>query len=389
MNQISIQNNTASDITIYNTKRPLVKTEPNPTNTSTAVLGSNNKIGNTGNFSEHGGRSKQQGSTGNRTVTGVVPANSRRDVKVEIAGDQDFFDDDDDIIAAIADEDYFGIDEDFDMEQIDRLEVRMQNRNTTERITKSNCNTEIIESEDLQMLCDGDEVFEDDFITDDFPSEDLECVEIKPLHQRICNEGTMGIIHPSKKAKMSSSSSMEVLNHSRNTSSSNDANIHTESHIISKRPTNLKKEPVQFNNSRFAVSSGLIKTEPCSRPSTSGTLELLSTKRRSITKSATHPAIPSSAQTSSLQIQKGGSKDNYSFTATDTVAHANHPHQSNPFEAQGNNTIGCFYTRDALSATLPPPPPNFRTTFSLFSKKLFFSQQPNMFCGGCQSSIIE
>ena len=121
LDTVITENSIAGDFINNNNQRPLVKTETHPTNSSSVGPASNDQRNNTRNISECGGRSviKQNRQNESRTVSGTVSANSRSYIKVEDVSNQDFFDDDNDIIAAIADEDYFGVDEDFDMEQID------------------------------------------------------------------------------------------------------------------------------------------------------------------------------------------------------------------------------------------------------------------------------
>ena len=299
VNQMSSQSETTSDMVICNNQRPLIKTEPQPRNTLSAGLTSNNER-DKGMFSEIGGRMKQYGQKGNGKVKCVVPANSSSNIKMEKVSNQEFFDDeDDDIIAGIAEEDYFGIEEDFDMEQIDQLELGMQNTSTTvanKRVTNSSL--EVVENEDLEILCDGDEMFDDDFISEDLPLEDEQCIQIKPLHQRIGNKSSMEILHQSKKAKILDSSSVEFSNSSRNIS-------RPASDINSTWPEDVctvTTGPI-VNKSNIPFCSGLVKTEPYSKLSTSGTLKLSSTKsakRKGLIKSDTRHLA-----TTSFPLQMG------------------------------------------------------------------------------------
>ena len=323
VNHSSIQSGTGDNVVMNSNQRACIKTEAEPTNISAGGLASHNWTGNTGNFHERGGRVKQQGPTGNRAVKGVAHTNSSRVFKVEseVTNDQ-LFDDDDDIIAAIADEDYFGIDEDFDMEEIDQLEMGVQDRNVT-----STGKTKTAKADDLEMLCDDDEIFEDDFAIEDLQSEDADCIEIKPLHQRICNKDIVEMMHQSKKPKISNSSSVKYLNHSSNTSSSDTPSTKTELQVTSQRPIHFMTGPMtQINNSSFPSCSALIKTETCSKTSSSGNLKLSFAKSKSKAKYTTHSAttLSSSLEASrSLQIQKDGLTNN-TFTATE--AQENHPH---------------------------------------------------------------
>ncbi|KAJ7394247.1 recQ-mediated genome instability protein 1 [Desmophyllum pertusum] len=250
VNQITIHDNAASDVITYN--------DANRRNNSTAGLSNNNHIGNTGN-SEHKGQLKQQRPRVPRGIQGAVPTNSSRDFKngginskMEKVENQDFFDDDDDILAAVADDDYFALEEDFDMEQIDQLEMGLQN-NSHATANKQTTNSNMIthENEDIELPYD-DEIFEVDFVEEDLLAEAADSFEIKPLHQRICNEESLGITHRSKNSRISNSSSMEFSSHARNSSStSNTTNIQTPSDVDFRQPkdanctlNNVKTEPI-------------------------------------------------------------------------------------------------------------------------------------------------
>ena len=334
------QNSRARNVVINNVSnlRPVIKTEANPTNVSTGGLG-----GNMQTFSEFGGGVKQHASSGNRAKNAVIPRNSSRDFKTETVSNEEFFDDDDDIIAAIVDEDYFGSDEDFDMEQIDKLELGVENRSKSVMSrTTMTCEMEKVET-DLKMLCgDGDDdIFEDDFITRDCIPEDADCFEIKSLHQQICDKlDTAGPQRQSKRAKLSNSHFVESLHHSRIKTSSTSHNHviqnQTELHVTSKRPINLTAEPmIQLNNS----SSGLTKTESIPKPNNSTTLKLSSNNQTGI--KVTTLSATSFFQASGLQMRHDGFVENIS---TATVKYTSHPkrildhysYESNTFEAQGN-----------------------------------------------------
>lgn len=348
VNHNSIENDRANDVVInsISNQRPVIKREANPTNMSAGGLGGNKQ-----NFSGFGRGFEQQASSENRAVKGVMPKNSSRDFKAETVCNEEFFDDDDDIIAAIADEDYFGSDEDFDMEQIDQLELGMENRSKTVMSRRTMiCKVEKVENSDLEMLCDDDDIFEDDFITRDPQPEDADCFEIKPLHQRICDRlDTSGAKHQSKRVKISNSHSVESRYHSRittySTSHNHEIQNRTEPHVISKRPANLKAEPmIQMTNS----SSGLIKTESSHKSNNSTTSKL----------SSANNTATSLFQASSLQMQHDGFEENIS---TATVAHASHPkhildhcsYESSTFETEGNTVCCNSVPFQKISTPLP------------------------------------
>lgn len=310
VNQITIHDNAASDVITYN--------DANRRNNSTAGLSNNNHIGNTGN-SEHKGQLKQQRPRVPRGIQGAVPTNSSRDFKngginskMEKVENQDFFDDDDDILAAVADDDYFALAEDFDMEQIDQLEMGLQN-NSHATANKQTTNSNMItrENEDIELPYD-DEIFEDDFVEEDLLAEAADSFEIKPLCQRICNEESLGITHRSKNSRISNISSMEFSSHARNSSStSNTTNIQTPSDVDFRQPkdanctlNNVKTEPIsQTNNSRFNSCSAFVKTGLSTKPKNTGALKRSSTKTN-VTKSNLYSTRPSLSQASSIQIKK-------------------------------------------------------------------------------------
>jgi len=220
---------------------------------------------------------KQQARRGCRGVGGVSTANSYSnwgtERKKEKVCNQEFLDDDDDdILAAVKDDDYFMMEEDFDMEQIDQLEMGTQNTTikTGEKTTTSNMIN--YDDNDLEMVYDHDPIFEDDFVEEDLLAEATDCVEIKPLHERINNEGTTRTMHNLKKERMSNSSSLEVSRHARNTSSSNNTNLQMESDGNSRKlqdciSNNVKTEPaLLMNNSSLNSSNMFINTGQCYKP---------------------------------------------------------------------------------------------------------------------------
>ena len=275
-NQINIQGNAGSDFTTHNDERAPVKTVTNKRNTVASLSDNNCLINNTGNISENKGQMKQQARKGHRGVDGVLPANSYSnwgtDRKKEKVRNQEFLDeDDDDILAAVADDDYFVMEEDFDMEQIDQLEMGTQN--TTSKTGEKTTTSNMINSDDndLEMFYD-DEIFEDDFVEEDLLAEATDSVEIKPLHERICNEGTLRAMNSLKKGKMSNSSSLEFSCHARNTSSSSNTNIQLQSGGNSRKPqgctsNSVKTEPVLLmDNSTFNSCNIFINTGQCYEP---------------------------------------------------------------------------------------------------------------------------
>ena len=311
LNSVNTENSIAGDF-INNNQRSLVKTETHPTNSSSVGPTSNDQRNNRRNVSECGGRSviKQKRQNESRMVNGTMSANSGSNIKVEDVSNQDFFDDDDDIIAAIADEDYFGVDEDFDMEQIDQLELGLQSANnsgTAKR--KSNANTRNVQNVDVEMLCDGDEILEDDFVPNELLMEDEEYMEIKPLQQRI------GILQQSKKARITS---LESSSYVRNLSSSDSSYHRLEANRNSLRSNHVYSVKTETN---YPICHDLM-----------GTRALSSTKAGGII------AKPSdvSKKASPFQVKRGID----STIITDTVPHVSHPFhvlddESKHFEVQG------------------------------------------------------
>ena len=229
-------------------------------------------MGNTGNISENKGQMKQQACRGHRGV-GVLPANSYNwgtDNKEKVCH-QEYLDDDDDILAAVADDDYFVMEEDFDMEQIDQLEMGTQN--TASKTDRNTTTANMISSEnnDLEMFY-GDEIFEDDFVEEDLLAEATDSVEIKPLHERICNEGTVRAMHSLRKPRISNSSSFEFSNHARNKSSSNNTDIQIQSDGISSKPQGYTSDSVKteavllIKSSTFNSSSMFSNTGQSYKP---------------------------------------------------------------------------------------------------------------------------
>lgn len=262
VDQCSIQNNTA----IYNNQRPVEKPQANLAKMATVGLGSNKA-----KFPEYGGQFKQHCSSERTKVKGIVTTNACRDFQAEILSNEELFDDDDDLIAAMADEDYFGNEEDFDMEQIDQLEQGMQDRSKTAAIKrKTTCETETIEMDSFGVLCgdyEGDDVFEDDFITNGPPPEDEEGIEVKPLHQRICSKDRSRAIHQAKKAKTSATTTTknttEFHDSSWKTSSSvsNNSNIQIQGELFA----NATRLTIPKVDSVLQMSNGLIETESSSK----------------------------------------------------------------------------------------------------------------------------
>lgn len=328
LNSVNTENSTAGDF-INNNQRPLVKTETHPTNSSSVRPTSNDQRNNTRNISECGGRSviKQKRQLNeSRTVNGTVSANSRSNIKVEDVSNQEFFDDDDDMIAAIADEDYFGVDEDFDMEQIDQLELGLQSANNTVTAkSKPNASTRNVQNVDVEMLCDGDEIFEDDFVPNELLVEDEEYMEIKPLQQRI------GMLHQPKKARITS---LESTSYVRNLSSSDSSYHRVEANRNSSRSNDVYSVKTERN---YPICCDLMNTEPSSSTKAKGKIA----KPSEVSKKA-----------SPFQVKSGID----STIITDTVPHDSHPFhmfddESKHFEVQGikvNGTkhIQCYNATD-------------------------------------------
>lgn len=312
LDSVNTENSTAGDF-INNNQRPLVKTETHPTNSSSVGPTSNDQRNNTRNISECGGRSiiKQKGQNQSRTVSGTVSANSLSNIKVEDVGNQDFFDDDDDIIAAIADEDYFGIDEDFDIEQIDELELGLQSANNTVTAAKRkpNANTRNVQNVDVEMLCHGDEIFEDDFVPNELLMEDEEYMEIRPLQQRI------GMLHQSKKTRITS---LESSSSVRNLSPSDSSYHRVEANRNSLRSNDVYTVKTETN---YPICRDLMNTEPLSSTKAKGILA----KSSEVSKKA-----------SPFQVKRGID----STIIIDTIPRDSHPFhllddESKHFEVQG------------------------------------------------------
>lgn len=314
LDTVNTENSTAGDF-INNNQRPLVKTKTHATNSSSMEPTSNDQRNNTRNISECGGRSviiKQKRQNDSWTVSGTVSANSRSNIKVEDVGNQDFFDDNDDIIAAISDEDYFGVDEDFDMEQIDQLELGLQSANNTVTAKrKPNASTRNDQNVDVEMLCEGDEIFEDDFVPNELLVEDEEYMEIEPLQQRI------GILQQSKKARITS---LESSSYVRNLSSSDSSYHRVEANRNSLQSNDVYSVKTERN---YPICRDLMNTEPLS-----------STKAKGII--AKPSEVSKKASLEPLQVKRGID----STIITDIVPHDNHPFhvlddESKLFEVQG------------------------------------------------------
>ena len=306
VNQITIQDNSATHITSQNDKRAMVKTETNQRNVHAVSLSNNHNnnnnnnshTGNTGYVHQHRGQFKQQVPKGPKGVKSGFPTGCSRDLKqsgtgskIENVCDEEFFDDDDDLLVAVADDDYFGMEEDFDMdmEQIDQLEKDMQitASTTANKTVAINSNTMPSGKQDFEMPCD-DEIFEDDFIDEDILAEVTDSMEMKPLHQRISNAETIGQMHMMKKARTSNSSSTEFSGHMKKSSTSNTGttNIPRKSDVTTSRPSNenfsvnnIKRESIsEMNNSTYSRSAS-VKPELSNKPKNTGALKLSSTKR--------------------------------------------------------------------------------------------------------------
>ena len=151
-------------------------------------------------FTEIQGKVEGCGSDGNR-----VAQSSR--FKAELLQDEEFFgEEDDDVIAAVTDEDFFGDGEEIiDMDQIDSLEMETlgAKRKATFEMEKSG-------TDDLEMLCgDNDVTFEDDFNEGDLVLGDKECVERKPAYSKDCPKESLQEMHQSKKARFSNANSWQ------------------------------------------------------------------------------------------------------------------------------------------------------------------------------------
>jgi len=195
------------------------------------------------------------------------------------------------------------------MEQIDQLELGLQSANNTVTAKrKPNASTRNVQNVDVEILCDGDEIFEDDFVPNELLMEDEEYMEIKPLQQRI------GMLHQSKKARITS---LESSSHVRNLSSSDSSYHRVEANRNSLQSNDVYSVKTETN---YPICRDLMNTEPLS-----------STKAKGII------AKPSdvSKMASPFQVKR-----NFDSTIiTDTVPHDSHPFhmldESKPFEVQG------------------------------------------------------
>lgn len=152
-------------------------------------------------FTEIQGKVEGCGADGNRA------AQSSR-FKAEFSHDEEFFgEEDDDVIAAVTDEDFFGDGEEIiiDMDQIDSLEME-----TLGAKRKATCEMEKSRTDDLEMLCgDNDVIFEDDSNEGDLVPGDKECVERKPAYSKDCSKESLQEMHQSKKARISNTNSWQ------------------------------------------------------------------------------------------------------------------------------------------------------------------------------------
>lgn len=304
VDQMTVQDNSTADITTLRDSRTLVKRETNQRNFSAGGLTSNNsnQRGNTGNENQYKGKSKQQGPNGPKVVQSCS-----RDLqqfgavdKLNNVCNEEFFDDDNDLLAAVADNDFFGIEEDFDMEQIDQLEKDMQTSASTTANKSIPVKLNMIPSE---MLC-YDEIFDDDFVDEDILANDSDSMEIKPLHERISNGETIGHVHASKQASIASnSSSTKFSDHAKKSSNFNsiiamsrksDGNTWRPSNEQSNSSDNMKRGFMGEKNNPRHGCVPLVKCEPVDktkdlemkRNQTNTNSDHLATKRLAFTKSS-------------------------------------------------------------------------------------------------------
>lgn len=344
-NQIIIQDNAASDVTTtYNDERAAVKPVTNKRNTA-ASLSTNNRLGNTGTISENKGQMKQQSRKGRRGVDGGLPANSSSNwgtySKKEKGCNQECLDEDDDILAAVADDDYFVMEEDFDMEQIDQLEMGTQNTTSKTDEKPATANMTRSDNNDLEMFYD-DEIFDDDFVEEDLLAEATDSVDIRPLHERICYEGTARTMHNLEKGRKSNSTLLEFSSHARNASSSNNTNAQIQSDGNSKKlqgctSNSVKTEPVLLmNNSTFNSCNIFINTGQWHKPKNEVA------KSNVTNPNNLHSIRPSVHPTSSIQIKNeldNESRPGLVNDDIDPMVKMNQHHQPNMLnmhETQGN-----------------------------------------------------
>ena len=304
VDQMTVQDNSTVDITTLRDSRTLVKRETNQRNFSAGGLTSNNnnQRGNTGSENQYKGKSKQQGPNGPKVVQSCS-----RDLqqfgavdKLKNVCNEEFFDDDNDLLAAVADDDFFGIEEDFDMEQIDQLEKDMQTSASTTANKSIPVKLNMIPSEMLRY----DDIFDDDFVDEDIMANDSDSMEIKPLHERISNGETIGNVHASKQASIASnSSSTKFSDHAKKSSNFNsiipmsrksDGNTWRPSNEQSNSSDNMKRGFMGEKNNPRHGCVPLVKCEPVDktkdlemkRNPTNTNSDHLATKRLAFTKSS-------------------------------------------------------------------------------------------------------
>ena len=115
---------------------------------------------------------------------------------------------DEDLTALIPDDDYFGLDEDFDIDQLNQLEEEMQ-QNGTEPVQRVTNNDMFInQSEEDFGISNDDEMFDEAFTTEllhaeqSVPLDAVDSFEVKPLHQRIRSKGEACIANNSEKTTL-------------------------------------------------------------------------------------------------------------------------------------------------------------------------------------------
>ena len=160
------------------------------------------------------------------------------------------------------------------------------------------------------MLCDGDEIFGDDFVSNELLVEDEEYMEVKPLQQRI------GMLHESEKARITS---LESSSYVRNLSSSDSSYHRVEANRNSLQSNDVYSVKTERN---YPICRDLMNTEPLSS----------STKAKGII------AKPSDVSKKASPFQVKSDID--STIITDNVPHDSHPlhmldDESKHFEVQG------------------------------------------------------
>lgn len=211
--------------------------------------------------------------------------------------------------------------------------ARISNTNSWEqtRFSASGDKDSLMNDPDMLFCGDSDnDIFKDDFISDDHVVQDLRCTEIEPTHENIfCRENSGHVTQP--RLSMSAGVNSTSWNPKSSISSLN-------TNMISEWSSSVKTEPsLPIRDSR----SEFIKTEPQNPLKTnSAPLKNNYSPNRQGDKFSIHlPKVIS--KTSDLQIQLGSSKNNNSITGAAQAIQSNdiqdcRLHESHIKEIPGN-----------------------------------------------------